>query len=218
MDQAIRKRLNEIRQKQLESQPIHRSSTETTVAGEKSQFIAALVGVAIGIAIAVIAWSLMTANQGNSSPAQLQPPIYTSKIREANEQIEHLSARIDLMTDSISGLEERLARLTAASEHTLTTDPNTSSSQHREVPVHTGSDTAALMPETESIFVPTHRVTARVNLRPSPSVETLPITTLDNGVEVQYLREDGNWFYVDTKVHGKGWCASEYLSPLRESQ
>jgi hypothetical protein len=210
MDNAVRQRLNEIKQKQLESQPIHRSSTETTVAGEKSQLIAILGGIAIGITIAVIAWSLMTANQ-----AQLQIPIHTSEIRKANEQIEHLSARIDLLTDSIFGLEERLARLMAASEHTLTTEPPPPSTEHKEVPVPTGSDTAASMPESESIIVPTHRVVARVNLRPSASVDGLPITTLNIGDEVQYLREDGTWYYVDAGVHGKGWCASEYLSSIQ---
>lgn len=130
------------------------------------------------------------------------------------------------MTDSISGLEERLARLTTASKYTIDTDPNSSSNEHKEVKVTdtnqatadilgpTGSDEVAAIPETELTFIPTHRALERVNLRPSPSLEGHPITTLEIGDEVQYIREDGVWFYVDTEAHGKGWCASGYLSPL----
>jgi len=63
-------------------------------------------------------------------------------------------------------------------------------------------------------FVPTHKVSATLNLRPSPSLSTTPIAVLQVGSEVEYIKEDDGWYYVNTQSHGKGWCSSRYLTSL----
>ena len=63
-------------------------------------------------------------------------------------------------------------------------------------------------------FIPTHTVRAKLNLRPSASLDTTPIAVLKVGSEVEYIREADGWYYVNTQLHGKGWCSSEYLSSL----
>ena len=68
--------------------------------------------------------------------------------------------------------------------------------------------------KTAKAFVPTHTVRANLNLRPSASLNTTPIAVLKVGSEVEYIKEANGWYYVNTQLHGKGWCSSEYLSPL----
>jgi len=81
------------------------------------------------------------------------------------------------------------------------TEPNASRSAH-------------MTSEAVKTFVPTHTVRARLNLRPSASLNTTPITVLKVGSEVEYIKEADGWYYVNTQLHGKGWCSSEYLSSL----
>jgi hypothetical protein len=81
------------------------------------------------------------------------------------------------------------------------TEPNASRSAH-------------MTSEAVKAFVPTHTVRAKLNLRPSASLDTTPIAVLKVGSEVEYIREADGWYYVNTQFHGKGWCASEYLSSL----
>ncbi len=76
------------------------------------------------------------------------------------------------------------------------------------------SRSAHLTSEAVKAFVPTHTVRAKLNLRPSASLDTTPIAVLKVGSEVEYIREADGWYYVNTQFHGKGWCSSEYLSSL----
>ena len=76
------------------------------------------------------------------------------------------------------------------------------------------SRSAHMTSEAVKAFVPTHTVRARLNLRPSASLNTTPITVLKVGSEVEYIKEADGWYYVNTQLHGKGWCLSEYLSSL----
>ena len=81
------------------------------------------------------------------------------------------------------------------------TEPNASRSAH-------------MTSEAVKALVPTHTVRARLNLRPSASLNTTPITVLKVGSEVEYIKEADGWYYVNTQLHGEGWCSSEYLSSL----
>jgi hypothetical protein len=76
------------------------------------------------------------------------------------------------------------------------------------------SRAAQITTETEKAFIPSHAVKARVNLRPSASLHTTPIAVLNVGTEVEYINKSDGWYFVNTRSHGKGWCSSEYLSPL----
>jgi hypothetical protein len=75
-----------------------------------------------------------------------------------------------------------------------------------------------MTPEAVKGFVPTHTIKDRLNLRPSSSFDSTPIAVLKAGSEVEYIKEADGWYYVDTPLHGKGWCSSEYLSPLSPIQ
>ena len=76
------------------------------------------------------------------------------------------------------------------------------------------SRSADMTPQAVKAFVPTHTVRANLNLRPSPSLNTTPIAVLKAGSEVDYIKEDDGWYYVNTQLHGKGWCSSKYLTSL----
>jgi len=86
-------------------------------------------------------------------------------------------------------------------EQKVVTEPNASTS-------------ADMTPEAVKAFVPTHTVRANLNLRPSPSLNTRPIAVLKAGSEVEYIKENDDWYYVNTQLHGEGWCSSKYLSSL----
>ena len=83
-----------------------------------------------------------------------------------------------------------------------------------EAPEPNASRSAHMTSEAVKAFVPTHTVRTKLNLRPSASLDTTPIAVLKVGSEVEYIREADGWYYVNTQFHGKGWCASEYLSSL----
>jgi uncharacterized protein YgiM (DUF1202 family) len=80
------------------------------------------------------------------------------------------------------------------------------------------STSAVLTTEAVKAFVPTHTARANLNLRPSPSLNTRPIAVLKSGSMVEYLKEDGGWYYVNTQLHGEGWCSSKYLYSLSPSK
>ena len=98
-----------------------------------------------------------------------------------------------------AGCSEKEA--TEPDEPQAATEPNASRSAH-------------MTSEAVKAFVPTHTVRAKLNLRPSASLDTTPIAVLKVGSEVEYIREADGWYYVNTQFHGKGWCSSEYLSSL----
>ena len=56
MDHVVRQKLNEIRRKQLASQEISQTAKPPVSSNDKSQYLVALGGVAVGLIIAVIAW------------------------------------------------------------------------------------------------------------------------------------------------------------------
>ncbi len=94
-----------------------------------------------------------------------------------------------------------------ADEPKVTTEPEPE-------PEPNASSSAHMTYEAVKAFVPTHTARARLNLRPSASLNTTPIAVLKAGSEVEYIKEADGWYYVNTRSHGKGWCSSEYLSPL----
>ena len=100
-----------------------------------------------------------------------------------------------------AGCSEKEATAPEEDEPQAATEPNVSRSAH-------------MTSEAVKAFVPTHTVRARLNLRPSTSLNTTPITVLKVGSEVEYIKEADGWYYVNTQLHGKGWCSSEHLSSL----
>jgi len=215
LDQNIRNRLNEIRQRQLESNKEFQSNKPPPTASDKLLIFALFGGVAVGILIAWLMNSFLSTANVDLIAQKSRVEFYEDEIRDVNKTIEQLNDRVELLSKSVSSLE---LELNNKFEKTAITDqdlPNPAD----EKPVSTLAasqasgiaDSAATSAKT---FIPTHVVKSRLNLRSSTSLDDAPIGVLSPGTVVSYIDEASSWYYVDTEQLGKGWCASEFLSPL----
>ena len=228
MDHVVRQRLNEIRQKQMNSLESLQTTTPSGSSNGKLQYLVALGGVAAGFMIAVIAWltiSILTNDGVNTISSDSHVAIHASEIRSTNQQIGQLNERVATLTESISDLETRLKQVSDLANSINDTGMEQTVSPRQHLPdiidvlpapviKETASDGIELSAKTDQEFTPTHIVKTRLNLRPSMSLDTTPVAILQHGTEVEYIHEDNGWYYVNTETHGKGWCAAEYLSPL----
>jgi len=224
LDQNVRNKLNEIRQKHLESNTNLQTNKPSTTSNEKSLKIAVLGGIAVGFITAWLMNSLFSTEDVNLVAQDSRVAIHEDQIRKANEAIEQLTDRVELLTKSISSLGAELTQVMELVEPNNTIVKTTFTDQDAPKPADgkpvstvansqaSGvADSAAKIDET---FIPTHVVNSRLNLRTSISLDDAPIGVLSTGTEVSYIDEENGWYYVDTEPLGKGWCASEYLSPL----
>lgn len=170
-----------------------------------------LMGIAVGVAItATIEWV---------KPGE-------SGIGRVSQNIDLLNKRVETLDDNIKNIEVSITRLQIltdsvkdiANKHALADQQQTSEIADVMSAVDSMEPTAAgLAPKAakkENVFTPTHTVTTKLNLRPSPSLKTTPIRILSTGTKVEKISENGNWFHVNTETQGQGWCSSVYLSPL----
>jgi glucan-binding YG repeat protein len=231
MDQRIRQRLNEIRQKQLETQQSAQETNTAPISNNNSHYLYALLGMAAGFIISIIVWMVTPLSKTNEMK-MIMPESHVSidanEINKANEHIGRLNDRLELLTQSIYALETRLNRLMNLpdSNHDAGMMPAHSYQKHMAEAANTGTtidanELAASVgspsTKTGNSFIPTHKATTNLNLRPSASLDSTPVATLSAGTKVEYILESGGWYYVNTEQHGKGWCASGYLSPLQPS-
>ena len=227
MDQ-VQKRLDEIKQKQLQMQESIQAARARASTKDKSHLITALIGIAAGITIAVIAWlayALLTTKDIDIRTWDIRTAILGKLNSKTDEQIEQLNDRVELLSESISRLEMRFDQFM---ESASTSDDVTDKESSNQVDTPEDHPDSTIEPDTSGItnsqqeaeieFVPTHTVKTRLNLRPSTSRDEAPIALLEAGTKVRYIDKEDGWYYVDTALLGKGWCASEYLSPLQESQ
>jgi len=179
-----------------------------------------LAGTAAGVAIAIIVWwaePVRTVNNSSMISLESAESIQTSEIKNPSDNIAHLNERVEMLTDTITDLEVKLMRVLVLAdgitdlEHKLVT-ANARAVFNTMEP--TASGVAKTTPETEGVFTPTHTVKAKLNLRPSASLNTTPVAVLKVGSRVEYISEIDGWYYVNAQSHGKGWCSSDYLSPL----
>ena len=224
MDQNVRKKLNEIRQKQLESGDNFHTNKPYTTASDNSLRFAALGGLATGFIIAWIMNSFLPTENANLIAQKSRVVIYENEIREANKSIERLNDRVELLTGSISTLESELRHAIGFLEPNKINEKSTSADQEPAEPANeitpytpTGSQTSGATDSAsanETAFIPTHVVKTRLNIRTSTSLDDAPIGVLSTGTKVSYIDEADDWYYIDTEQLGKGWCASKFLSPL----
>jgi uncharacterized protein YgiM (DUF1202 family) len=227
--ERARHKMEEVIRKHKRLQEKSQASTGSGSANNKSQYILALGGVAAGITIAVIVWladSILTTNHFNMSAPERAEAVYTGELRKPLDNIARLNERVELLTESISGLEAKLTRIMVLTDSLTDIGKQQPVPSRQDIPesADTGpvsdmnksaaSSAVHIAPETEKAFAPTHTVKTRVNLRPSASLKTKPIAVLKAGTEVEYLGKTDGWYYVRTQFHGKGWCASDYLSAL----
>jgi hypothetical protein len=142
-----------------------------------------------------------------------------------SDNITHLNERVELLTDNITNLEAQLMRVLVLAESITALENNFVSAARQHNPVISGtkpvfdtmeptaSGVARAIPDMDEVFTPTHTVQAKLNLRPSASLNATPIAVLKVGSKVEYISESGDWYYVNTQSHGTGWCSSSYLSP-----
>ena len=226
--ERARHKIEEVIQKQKWLKEQSQAKTEN-----KSQYIIALGGVAAGLTIAVIAWltmSIVMTDHINMSEADQAVTIHTGVIKKSSNNIAELNERVESLTESVSTLEARLMQIMALTDSIAIVKANYAASSPQQIPEPADANSAFDMndsnassvvdnlPETGKAFIPTHTVKTRVNLRPSASLHTTPIAVLNAGTGVEYISKSGGWYYVNTQSHGKGWCSSEYLSPLLPTQ
>lgn len=226
-------KIEEIKQKQQRSLENSQAKIESSSVSKKPQYILALGGIAAGLTIAVMVWlanAIMTKDNINMIAPGSAKAIHTIDIKKTTDNISQLNERVELITESISNLEAKLTGIMALTESITDGENKNASSSKQYISESTDADSAIDMkepdtssvvhpaPDAVTVFVPTHIVKTRLNLRPSSSLSTTPIAVLKVGSEVEYIREADGWYYVDTPLHGKGWCASEYLSPLPPAQ
>jgi Bacterial SH3 domain len=231
--ERVRQKMEDVIQKQKRLQEQSQAKTQSSSARDKSHYILALGGVAAGLTIAVIVWlakSIVTTDHVNMSAADRADAIHTGLIKKSSDNIARLNERVELLTESVSSLEARLRRVLVLTDSITGIDKKDASSSRQAIPEAAdagsafaiqdpnASSASHTIPEAGKAFVPTHAVNARINLRPSPSSNTTPIAVLNAGSEIEYIRETDGWYYVNTQSHGKGWCSSEYLSPLSPAQ
>jgi hypothetical protein len=215
LDQNVRNKLNEIRQKQLESYTNLQAIKPSTTASNKSLIIAVLGGVAAGFITAWLMNSFLSTENVDLIAQKSRVVFYEDEIRGVNKTIEQLNDRVELLSKSVSSLELELNKKV---EKTTITDQDLPDPADAK-PVSTlaaseaseAADNAAISDKT---FIPTHVVKDRLNLRSSTSLDDAPIGVLSAGTGVSYINEVNGWYYIDTEQLGKGWCASEFLSPL----
>jgi hypothetical protein len=225
VDHTVRKKLNEIRRKQLESKEKFWTANTRGSSDDKSQHLVALGGVVAGIIIATIVWLAKSiwVNDGVSiGSADTNGPVQGSAIRQANTQIDQLKGRIEGLTESINRLETKLESVIELSESINEIEMKYAANLLENSPTSAGNGSTPSTSDPrvtdstdviQTSFVPTHTVDARLNLRPSNSLDATPIAVLDAGTAVEYIKETDGWYYVNTENHGKGWCSSRYLSP-----
>jgi len=220
-------------QKQKWLQGQYQSKTGSSPAKDKSQYMIALGGIAAGLIIAVIfmlAKSLVTKEHINMFAADRDNAIQAGEIRKPSDEIAMLNERVESLTESVSNLEARLMHVMSLTDSIAIAETKLPASYPQQIPESDDANSASDMNdsnassvvnnaiETGKAFIPSHTVKARVNLRPSASLHTTPIAVLNVGTEVEYISKSDGWYYVNTQSQGKGWCSSEYLSPLLPTQ
>ena len=231
--ERARHKIEEVMQKQKWLQEQSQAKTERSSAKDKSQYIIALGGGAAGLIIAVIVWlamSIVMTDHINMSEADKAVTIHTGVIKKSSNNIAELNERVESLTESVSTLEARLTKFMALTNSIAIVETNHAASSPQQISESANANSAFDMnessasrvvdnaPEAVKVFIPTHTVKARVNLRPSASLHTTPIAVLNVGTEVAYISKSDGWYYVNTQSHGKGWCSSDYLSPLSSTQ
>jgi len=230
MEQA-RQRIEEIKQQQRKrmrgSNP---PTTESGGAHGRPQYLIALGGIAVGLMIATVIWltkPLVTEDKHESYQTKSAEVITSAEIKKTNDKIARLNQSMEMLTETISNMDAKFKRILVIADsktdvenknantlQELSTDPAVKSSVFdEESSGKSRADNAEH--ETQQAFTPTHVVNARINLRPSMSLDTTPIAILDIGTKVEYISETDGWYYVNTRPHGKGWCSSDYLSSLQ---
>lgn len=235
--QRIERKIKEAREKKQRTQKnpnIKRKSSSKL--GNYAPFLSirhdislVLGGAVAGIVITTIVWwakSVGTIDSSNLNTLESDGVIHTGSSTSQHNKIDHINKRIELLADNVTDLEAKLMSVIVLTDSINSTENkqvagaqrHTSNFDGAKATFSTMEPTAAGVSSSstknEDEFTPTHTAKAKLNLRPSASLETTPIAILKVGAEIEYISEADGWYYVNTQLHGKGWCSSDYLIPL----
>ena len=220
--------MEEVKLKHMRQYAYSQGNTESASSRDISPFLVALGGVVAGLTIAGLIWlaRITLADHMNFTAMATADVIQPDKFRNTAGTIAQLNERVEALNHTVSSLEAKLTRVMeitdaissdnekhAGSSHQVLSESDEHDSESDSSRVGMSRDIHGV-PETREPFVVTHTIKTRVNLRPTTSLNSKPIAVLKVGTEVQYIRESDGWDYVMTQSHGKGWCSSEYLSPV----
>jgi len=222
----VRRKIEEVKQKHMRQYAYSHGNIESASSRDNSRFLTALGGVVAGLAIAGLFWLARTSLTDHMDFTAVATPdvIQADKFRRSTGTIAQLNERIEALNHTVSSLEAKLTRVREITDAISRDNENRAGSSHQalsesdEHDFESDSGRVSMsrdvreVPETSEPFVATHTVKAKLNLRPTASLDSKPIAVLNVGTKVQYLRESDGWDYVMTQSHGKGWCSSEYLS------
>ena len=121
--------------------------------------------------------------------------------------------QVILLTESIIDIENKYVSASHQNTHEFT-----DSESEVETLQYTDTRLISTPPQIDEMFTSTHTVNARLHLRRSASSESTALAVIEVGSRVEYISQDGDWYYVNVPSYGEGWCSSEYLSTLLENQ
>ena len=173
MDQNVRNKLNEIRQKQLESYTNLQTVKPSSTASNKSLIIAVLGGVATGFITAWLMNSFLSTESVDLIAQKSRVVFYEDEIRGVNKTIEQLNDRIELLSKSVSSLEFELNE--KVEKITITDQDIPEPADEKPVSTLAASEAADNAAISDKTFIPTHVVKDRLNLRSSTSRDDAPI-------------------------------------------
>jgi len=226
--EEVRRKMEEVRQRHKRLHPYSQSNTEPASSKDPSRYLIALGGVVAGLTIAGLFWLARTTltDHMDFTAVTIADVIQPDRLRRSTGAIAQLNERVESLNHTVGTLEAKLTRVMVITDAISSDNENHAGSSPQslsESDEHDSeSDSSRVSvsrdvrgaPETSEPFVATHTVKAKLNLRPTTSLDSKPIAVLKVGTEVQYIRESDGWDYVMTQFHGKGWCSSKYLSPV----
>lgn len=232
MGQA-RQRIEKIKQQQIKR--VGCSTAPTTESGsihDRTQYLTALGGVVVGLLIAAVIWlakPLVAEDNHDSIQPEAAEVISSDEARKTNDNITRLNHRMEMLAETISIIDAKYRRILVMAESMAAVENKNAYRQQEllsDPPVNAsdiGEDNSGKSRAGNTAYdageeiTPTHVVNARINLRPSMSLDTTPIAVLEIGTEVEYISKTDGWYYVNTRTYGKGWCSSDYLSSLQDA-
>jgi hypothetical protein len=224
----VRRKMEEVKKKHMRQHAYSQGNTESASSRDNSPLLIALGGVVAGLTIAGLVWLARTtiADHIDFTAATTADIIQPGEFRKSTETIAELNERVEALNHTVGTLEAKLTRVMEITDAISSDNENHAGSSPQDLSESDEHDsennssrvsvsrTVRGVPETREPFVATHMVKAKLNLRPTTSLDSKPIAVLKAGTEVQYIRESDGWDYVMTQSNVKGWCSSEYLSPV----
>ena len=161
--------------------------------------------------IATVAFALILIGQFvwfYSHPRYIGIPIEKEVVREATATESELEEKFVYMTEVLRELVDEVKRHKALLEADVGTEVK---------PLEEIVKPGAIPPLDQTNVLRAKVVVDKANIRPSPSLKTKPILTLDRGSELLVDLQRGDWNRVVTPTGKKAWISSKVVELSNES-